>query len=132
MRSLSIRALSFATRSCITPSCTSSRDPAQHTCPWFKKMLSTHPSTQASRSASCSTIIALLPPSSIVSLIPRPATCFLICLPTAVDPVKATWWGRIEEEPEEEGEANLADRRMGHEVTCHLVVAGNHVDNTRR
>jgi hypothetical protein len=48
-------------------SCTSSREPAQHTWPWLKKMPSTMPSMAWSIGASSKTMLAALPPSSRVS-----------------------------------------------------------------
>jgi hypothetical protein len=52
-----------------TDSCTSSREPAQQTCPWLKKMPLTMPSTAWSTGASSKTMLAALPPSSSVSLL---------------------------------------------------------------
>src|SRR5216117_3448474 len=72
-RSFSMRALSFVTRRSAIPSCTSSRDPAQHTCPWLNQIASTTPSTTLSRSASSNTTKGLLPPSSSESFFPEPA-----------------------------------------------------------
>ena len=77
------------TSSC-TFSCTSSRDPAQQTWPWLKKMPCTIPSTAWSIGASSKTMLAALPPSSSVSDLRVPATARAIDLPTSVDPVNAT------------------------------------------
>ncbi len=49
----------------------------------------TIPSTAASSGASSKTMLAALPPSSIVSFLPLPATERRICLPTSVEPVNA-------------------------------------------
>ena len=54
-----------------TDSCTSSREPAQQTWPWLKKMPLTMPSTAWSSGASSKTMLAALPPSSSVSRLPR-------------------------------------------------------------
>src|SRR6266545_2325435 len=50
----------------------------------------TMPSTAWSRGASSNTMLAALPPSSRVSFLPDPARVRWICLPTSVEPVKAT------------------------------------------
>ena len=49
----------------------------------------TMPSTAWSSAASSNTTFAALPPSSSVTFLPVPATCFWIALPTAVEPVNA-------------------------------------------
>ena len=67
----------------------SSREPAQHTWPWLKKIPLTIPSTAWSRAASSKTMFADLPPSSSVSPVGRPARAAWMSRPTAVDPVKA-------------------------------------------
>src|SRR5450755_3355965 len=72
-----------------TDSWTSSREPAQQTWPWLKKMPLTIPSTAASIGASSNTTLAALPPSSRVSFLPVPATARWISLPTSVEPVNA-------------------------------------------
>ena len=77
------------TSSC-TFSCTSSREPAQQTWPWLKKMPCTMPSTAWSIAASSKTMLAALPPSSSVSDLRVPATARAIDLPTSVEPVNAT------------------------------------------
>jgi hypothetical protein len=71
-------------------SCTSTRDPAQHTWPWLKKMPLTIPSTAWSSGASSKMTLAALPPSSRVSFLPVPASERWMSLPTSVEPVKAT------------------------------------------
>ena len=87
---MAIRRLSLASRSSYTLSCTSSREPAQQTWPWLKKIPLTIPSTAWSRGASSKTMFAALPPSSRVTDVPLPATARAMDLPTSVDPVKAT------------------------------------------
>src|SRR5881275_2082716 len=88
-RSFSIRARSFVTSRSAMPSCASSRDPAQHTCPWLNQIASTTPSTTLSRSASSNTRNGLLPPSSSDSFLPDPAVAWRMMRPTSVEPVKA-------------------------------------------
>ena len=88
-RSFSIRARSFSTSRSAVPSCTSSREPAQHTCPWLNQIASTTPSTTLSRSASSKTRNGLFPPSSRLSFFPLPAVASRMLRPTSVDPVKA-------------------------------------------
>ncbi len=66
-RSVASRRCSAAISSSATDSWTSSRDPAQHTWPWLKKMPLTMPSTAWSSGASSKTMFAALPPSSSVS-----------------------------------------------------------------
>ena len=90
VRSSSMRRRSRSSRSSATPSCTSSREPAQHTWPWLKKIPSTMPSTAWSSAASSKTRWAPLPPSSSVRRVPVPATARRMALPTSVEPVKAT------------------------------------------
>ena len=85
-----IRLQSFETTASATLSWIRSREPAQHTWPWLKKMPFTIPSTAWSIAASSNTMFADLPPSSSVSGIPRPASAAWMSLPTAVEPVKAT------------------------------------------
>ena len=89
-RRRSIRAHSLRTTSSATLSCSSSREPAQQTWPWLKKIPSMMPSTAWSSAASSKTMLADLPPSSSVSPVPVPASARWISLPTAVEPVKAT------------------------------------------
>ena len=72
-----------------TGSCTSSREPAQQTCPWLKKMPLITPSTAWSSGASSNTMFAALPPSSSVRRLPLPAVDRWIILPTSVEPVNA-------------------------------------------
>src|SRR3989442_1611460 len=88
-RSFSIRARSFATSRSATPSCTSSREPAQQTCPWLNQIASTTPSTTLSRSASSNTMNGLLPPSSRESFLPEPAVALRMTRPTSAEPVNA-------------------------------------------
>ena len=66
-RSVDIRRLSLSSTSSATDSCTSSREPAQQTWPWLKKMPLTMPSTAWSTGASSKTMLAALPPSSRVT-----------------------------------------------------------------
>ena len=89
-RSVAIRRLSFSSTSSATDSCTSSREPAQQTWPWLKKMPLTMPSTAWSTGASSKTMLAALPPSSRVTFFFDPATALAIARPTSVEPVKAT------------------------------------------
>ncbi len=95
-RRVAIRAFSLASTSSATDSCTSSREPAQQTWPWLKKMPLTMPSTAWSIGASSKTMLAALPPNSRVTRLSVPATVRAIDLPTSVDPVNATlsmsWW----------------------------------------
>src|SRR3989454_268185 len=88
-RSFSIRARNLVTSGSATPSCTSRRDPAQHTCPWLNQIASTTPSTTLSRSASSNTMKGLFPPSSSDSFLPEPAVALRMIRPTSVEPVKA-------------------------------------------
>ena len=78
-----MRRLSRSSTSSCTDSWTSSREPAQQTCPWLKKMPLTIPSTAWSRGASSKTTLAALPPSSRVSRLRVPATVRAIWRPTA-------------------------------------------------
>ena len=71
------------------PSCASSREPAQHTCPWLNQIASTTPSTTLSTSASSNTMNGLLPPSSSESFFPDPAVALRMMRPTSVEPVNA-------------------------------------------
>ena len=89
-RSVCSRAFSFSRSGSKIGSWTSRREPAQHTCPWLKKIPFTTPSTAWSSGASSNTMLAALPPSSSVSRLPRPAIVRWICLPTSVEPVNAT------------------------------------------
>ena len=68
---------------------TSSRDPAQQTWPWLKKMPLTMPSTAWSSGASSNRMFAALPPSSRETRLPVPAVVRWMILPTSVDPVNA-------------------------------------------
>ena len=89
-RSVISRCLSLSTTSSATDSCTSSREPAQQTWPWLKKMPLTMPSTAWSIGASSKTMLAALPPSSSVAFLRVPAIDRAIALPTSVEPVNAT------------------------------------------
>ena len=89
-RSVCSRSLSLSTARSKTGSCTSRREPAQHTWPWLKKMPLTMPSTAWSSGASSKTMFAALPPSSSVRRLPVPAIVRRMILPTSVEPVKAT------------------------------------------
>ena len=88
-RSVPSRRFSRSSTVSATDSWTSSREPAQHTWPWLKKMPLTMPSTAWSSGASSKTTLAALPPSSRVSFLPVPATARWISLPTSVEPVNA-------------------------------------------
>ena len=88
-RSVDSRRCSAAISSSSIDSWTSSREPAQHTWPWLKKMPLTMPSTAWSSGASSKMMLAALPPSSRVSFLPVPAVVRWMILPTSVDPVKA-------------------------------------------
>src|SRR5881396_1575293 len=88
-RSFSMRALSFVTSRSAIPSCTSSREPAQHTWPWLNQIASTTPSTTLSRSASSNTMNGLCPPSASDSFLPDPAVALRMMRPTSVEPVNA-------------------------------------------
>ena len=72
-----------------TFSCTSRREPAQHTWPWLNQIASTTPSIAPSRSASSKTTNGDLPPSSRDSFLPDPAVWRRRMRPTSVEPVKA-------------------------------------------
>ena len=89
-RNVAMRSRSLDITSSSTDSCTNRRDPAQHTCPWLKKIPLTIPSTAWSIGASSNTMFAALPPSSSVTFLPVPANDCWIFLPTAVEPVNAT------------------------------------------
>ena len=89
-RSRRMRSHSLAVTSSATDSWMSSREPAQQTWPWLKKIPCTMPSTAWSMAASSKTMLADLPPSSSVRPTPRPASAAWMSLPTAVEPVKAT------------------------------------------
>ncbi len=89
-RSCAIRRFSEASTGSSTDSWTSSREPAQQTWPWLKKMPLTMPSTAWSIGASSKTMLAALPPSSSVTFLRVPATERAIALPTSVEPVNAT------------------------------------------
>ena len=84
-----MRSLSFRKTSASMLSCTSSRDPAQQTWPWLKKIPLMMPSTAWSIAASSKTMFAPLPPSSSVRRLPVPASSRWIHFPTPVEPVKA-------------------------------------------
>ncbi len=87
--SVSMRSFSFSMTSSATDSCTNSREPAQQTWPWLKKMPLTMPSTAWSMAASAKMMLAALPPSSSVYFLRLPASARWMILPTLVDPVNA-------------------------------------------
>ena len=89
-RSVDSRRFSDSSTSSWMFSCTSSREPAQQTWPWLKKMPLTMPSTAWSTGASSKTMLAALPPSSSVTFFFVPAVERAIILPTSVEPVNAT------------------------------------------
>src|SRR5277367_1179363 len=69
--------------------CTYSREPAQHTWPALKKIAPADPPATAFGSASGSTIIGDLPPSSSDTRLTVSVALLLISLPTSVEPVNA-------------------------------------------
>ena len=71
-RSVAIRRLRRSSTSSATDSWTSSREPAQQTWPWLKKMPLTMPSMAWSMGASSKTMLAALPPSSRVTFLCEP------------------------------------------------------------
>jgi hypothetical protein len=85
---LAIAAMPSTTLSC-TFSCTNRRVPAMQFWPCRKKQARTAPGITCSRSASSKTTTGDLPPSSSVTFFRLPAAAWTICLPTAVEPVKA-------------------------------------------
>ena len=99
-----------------TDSCTSSREPAQQTWPWLKKMPFTIPSTAPSTGASSKTMFAALPPSSRVSRLPVPASARWICLADLGRP----------------GERDLVNARMRHQRGAGRPSTGRHVQDSRR
>ena len=115
-RSVAIRRLSGASTSSATDSCTSSREPAQQTWPWLKKMPLTMPSTAWSIGASSKTMLAALPPSSRVTFLSVPATD-LRDRPADL--------GRA-------GERDLVDVRVLDQRAAGLAGAGDDVDHARR
>ena len=115
-RSVPSRRLSRATTSSAIDSCTSRREPAQHTWPWLKKMPLTMPSTAWSIGASSNTMLAALPPSSSVSFLPVPATERAIALPDLGGA----------------GEGDLVDVGVLDERAAGLARAGDDVDDARR
>ena len=68
---------------------TYSRDPAEQTWPWLKKIALAAPGIARSMSASANTTFGDLPPSSSVTFFRLPLAASMIRLPTAVEPVKA-------------------------------------------
>ena len=70
-RNVDKRVRSLSSTTSATDSCTSKREPAQHTWPWLKKMPLTMPSTAWSSAASSKMMLAALPPSSSVTFLPR-------------------------------------------------------------
>ena len=115
-RSVPIRRCSAAMTSSWIDSCTSSREPAQQTWPWLKKMPCTMPSTAWSIGASSKTMLAALPPSSRVSFLRVPATARAIDLPDL---------GRA-------GERHLVDVVVLDHRAAGVAGAGDDVDHARR
>ncbi|MCY1293055.1 hypothetical protein D9M70_423030 [compost metagenome] len=72
------------------PSCTSRREVALHTWPWFQKMPNMIHSTAASTSASSKTMKADLPPSSRLMFLMSAAAADMIFAPVGTLPVKAS------------------------------------------
>ena len=70
--------------------CTYRREPAQHTCPWLKKIACAAPAAATAGSASSSTITGLLPPSSSDTRVMLSSAALPTSLPISVEPVKAT------------------------------------------
>src|SRR5688572_13071045 len=70
--------------------CTNIRAREVQSCPVLSKIAHIDFSTQRSRSASANTTFADLPPSSSEIRVMWSAACFMICAPTAVDPVNPT------------------------------------------
>ena len=81
---------------------TSSREPAQQTSPWLKKIPLTIPSTAWSSGASSKTMLAALPPSSRVSALPLPGDAL----------------GDQLADGRRAGEGDLVDTRMADERPC--------------
>ena len=71
-------------------SCTSSREPAQHTCPWLNQIALTIWSTVESWSTELKTTIGDLPPSSRDTIFTSWAQRAITSRPVRSDPVKAT------------------------------------------
>ena len=90
IRKVFIRCFSFDRNVSEIDSCTSSREPAQQTCPWLNQIPSTTPSIALSTSASANTRNGDFPPSSSVRPLSVPAVNVRISRPTCVEPVKAT------------------------------------------
>ena len=119
-----MRSMRSRRRSCTSPStlsCTSSRDPAQQTCPWLNQTPSTTPSTAASRSALSNTTNGDLPPSSSDRCLPVPAVARRISRPTSVEPVNATFaisgW-RTSAAPVEPSPVTMLSTPGGSPVSC--------------
>ena len=89
IRSVLMRSRTFRISGSAMLSCISSRDPAQHTCPWLNQMPSTRPSTALSRSASSKMMNGDFPPSSREIFLWLFAVAVRIARPTSVEPVKA-------------------------------------------
>src|SRR3546814_6449615 len=66
------------------------RDPARQVWPLAENIPASTPLTARSRSASSKTILGDFPPSSSETRANRSAALSATCLPTVVDPVKAT------------------------------------------
>ena len=112
-RSVPSRRFSRSMTASWTLSCTSSRDPAQHTWPWLKKMPLTMPSTAWSMGASSKMTLAALPPSSSVSRLPVPAS--------------ARWIGLAD--LRRAGEGHLVDARVLDQRAPRVAGAGDDVDD---
>ena len=114
-RSVPIRRRSTSSNSSAMDSCTSSRDPAQHTWPWLKKIPLTIPSTAWSTGASSNTMLAALPPSSRVSRLRG----------DRADP------GDLLADLGGAGERHLVDAGVGDQGAPGGAVAGDDVDHAR-
>ena len=115
-RRVASRRRSDASTSEYTDSCTSSREPAQQTWPWLKKMPFTMPSTAWSTGASSNTTLAALPPSSRVT--------FLRVGGAGAGDLLADLGGA--------GERHLVDAGVLHQRPAGLPRPGDDVDHARR
>src|SRR5574344_1169457 len=69
--------------------CTNTREPAQHTCPWLKRIPNCNPSIAISHLQSSKNMFADLPPNSRVHGINLSALASATPQPTSVEPVNA-------------------------------------------
>ena len=89
-RTRSARRASSATNSSCTGASSSSRVPAEHTCPACRNAPLSAPSSAASRSASANTMFGFLPPSSSATFLTSSAAARMIARPVASPPVNDT------------------------------------------